>query len=950
MMLSPSSLASTSAAATPEDDLVRRGFDKIHADLGFLMGCLRDVLRDLGRDDIAAVLPWLDEPLDGHAQRRGSLPPRGEQAYALAFQLLNMIEENAAAQMRRARESSEGPEAERGLWAHTLGKLDSQNLAAEQISEAIQAVHVEPVLTVHPTEAKRATVLEQHRALYLLLVERENPIWTPSERETIARSIRASIERLWRTGEILVSKPDIADERRNLLHYLREVFPAVLPRLDGRLRSAWEGAGLDPRYLEERSRLPRLTFGSWAGGDRDGHPLVTAEVTRETLLELRLNALLVLRRRLDTLWEAMSLSSLVQSPPAEFQDALEKLARTVGERAQSVVEAAEEEPWRQYVGLMAARLPSEVSGRRLAPMSVSPTMFERPGAYRFADEVQADLQVLEDSLRSVGAHRIVDSDVAPARRALDVFGLHLAALDVRQNSKFHLKALQQLLEKAGLWNEKLADCWDEPHHLAKRSFFQDELKSPRPFLFARGGVGPEADAVLDCYRVLREHGERFGYAGVGSLIVSMTRSVEDLLAVYLLAREAGLLTMGEGGMVCALPVVPLFETEDDLRRAPAILGAFLSHPLTRRSLEEQQKSSGRARASQQVMIGYSDSNKDAGILASQWALHRGQREIVSVGDHHGVDIRFFHGRGGTISRGAGPTHRFLEALPCASLRGDLRVTEQGETIAQKYANLNTAAYNLELQLAGALGVTVNHARTAPTPHELEPIIEKLAGWSRDAYHRLLRAPGFMEFYSQATPIDALEQASIGSRPARRTGQRSLEDLRAIPWVFSWNQSRFYLPGWYGLGTALKKLANEDRSAFAALQAGIKNYKFGRYVLLNVETNLASADVRLMGAYADLVEDASLRARFLDEIVAEWGRSREMMALLWGHGFEVRRPRMHQTLALRARALEILHHGQIGLLREWREHRASDRDDEAAEMLPQLLLSINAIAAGLRTTG
>lgn len=951
-MLDSLSFTTQDSAAPPdEDELVRRGFSKIHDDLRFLMGCLRDVLRGLGQDDLARVLPWLDgEPDEPRARDAGSLPARTEQAYALAFQLLNMIEENASAQIRREREGSEGLHGERGLWAATLDKLKAQ-ATPQQIQDALSQIHVEPVLTVHPTEAKRATVLEQHRALYLLLIERENPTWTHGEQEAIEEQIKAAIERLWRTGEILLSKPDIADERRNLLHYLREVFPAVLPRLDARLRSAWEHAGLDADFLDERANLPRLTFGSWAGGDRDGHPFVSAEVTRQTLLELRLNALRVLRRQLDALWEKMSLSSLVQSPPAEFQDALEALARKVGD-TDSIVEAAEEEPWRQYVGMMAARLPIEVSSRRLASGPISPEIFERAHVYTLASEVQHDLQVLEDSLRAVGAARIVESDVRPARRALDVFGLHLAALDVRQNSKFHLKALQQLLEKAGLWNPDLALDWEQASSPAKLAFFQSELESPRPFLFG-GQVGPEADEVLDCLRVLREHMEKFGREGLGALIVSMTRSVEDLLAVYLLAREAGLVTVGEGGLRCALPVVPLFETEDDLRRGPDILDAFLAHPLTRRSLEEQSASSGQRRAVQQVMIGYSDSNKDAGIFASQWALHRAQREIVVVGDRHGVDVRFFHGRGGTISRGAGPTHRFLEALPGGSLRGDLRVTEQGETIAQKYANQNTAAYNLELLLAGTLGVSVSHKYLQPqnaAPRELEETAEKLAAWSREAYHKLLRSPGFMDFYQGATPIDALEQARIGSRPSRRTGARSLEDLRAIPWVFSWNQSRFYLPGWFGLGTALERLASEDAGSFEALKAGVGGWKFGRYVLLNVETNLASADVGLMRDYANLVEDAELRARFLDEIVAEYARLRQMLGKLWGHDFEVRRPRMHQTLALRASALDLLHHQQIALLNKWRGLKHEGRDEEAKAMLPQLLLSINAIAAGLRTTG
>ncbi len=399
-------------------------------------------------------------------------------------------------------------------------------------------------------------------------------------------------------------------------------------------------------------------------------------------------------------------------------------------------------------------------------------------------------------------------------------------------------------------------------------------------------------------------------------------------------------------MICALPVVPLFETEADLRGGADILREFLQHPLTQRSLKLQAQDST---PTQQVMVGYSDSNKDSGILASQWALHLGQRQMSAVGDELGVRIRFFHGRGGTISRGAGPTHRFLEALPVGSLSGDVRLTEQGETIAQKFANQNTATYNLELLLAGTTGVTLGGKKGDSREHEMEPIADQLAIWSRDAYKKLLHTEGFIEFFQGATPIDALEHARIGSRPARRTGKRSVEDLRAIPWVFSWNQSRFYLPGWYGIGSALRRLSNEDTLAFEQLTGDVRNWPFMRYVLTNVETTLASADLELMSAYAELVEDRAVRARFMDEISAEWHRSREMLARIFGQSFETRRPRMNETLELRARALKLLHHQQIALLRQWRELRKND-EAQAEAMLPQLLLSINAIASGLRTTG
>jgi phosphoenolpyruvate carboxylase len=932
------------------------GFDKIHRDLQFLIACFSEVLTELGQPELAQSLPWLHEETAPGA----AFPERLGQAYALSFQLLNMIEENAAAMTRRARERNDGLESEQGLWGYVLHRLQEKGVSAEQIAQVLQTERVEPVLTVHPTEAKRAAVLEQHRALYLLLFQRENPIWTDAEKEENRQQIKAAIERIWRTGEILISKPDISDERRNLIYYLRDVFPVVLPRLDARLRHAWANAGFDLKYFDGPQTMPGLHFGTWVGGDRDGHPLVTAQTTRETLEELRQNALTVLHRQLSQLWERLPLSSMMQPPPAELQQGIARLSGELGSAAEIILHANAEEPWRQYVALLMAKLPlnNPFTGQPDAALH-EPDESPLPNRYRISRELEEDLEVLDRSLHAVGAGRLSRSDLLPVRRAVEVFGFHLASLDIRQNSKFHDTALSQLLQATRVqWNElDVADfgSWPEAERLA---FLNAELESPRPFLYAGTPVGPEADAVLDCYRVLVRHIQRYGPRGLGALIISMTRQLSDLLVVYLLAREAGLAKNGSGGLECLLPVVPLFETEDDLRGSAEILRPFLAHPVTQRSLQRHAKSTSSgglppavpSTPVQQVMIGYSDSNKDSGILASQWALQRAQREMTAVGEEFGIDIRFFHGRGGTISRGAGPTHRFLEALPSGSLSGNLRLTEQGETIAQKYANPNTATYNLELLQAGVTGVSLRHKYFRTQPHDLEPIAEQLAVWSRDAYHQLLRMDGFMTFYEGATPIDALEQARIGSRPARRSGRRELSDLRAIPWVFSWNQSRFYLPGWYGIGTALKRLCNENPHGWNHLKEEINTWPFLRYVLTNVETNIASADLQLMGQYAALVEDAGLQHRFFGEIAAEYSRSREMLASLFGHPFEVRRPRMHQTLQLRASALRILHHQQIELLKSWRQLRAGGNDEAASAMLPDLLLSINAIASGLRTTG
>ena len=421
----------------------------------------------------------------------------------------------------------------------------------------------------------------------------------------------------------------------------------------------------------------------------------------------------------------------------------------------------------------------------------------------------------------------------------------------------------------------------------------------------------------------------------------MTRNVSDLLAVYVLAKEAGLLMVDDPGPRCLLPVVPLFETIDDLAASPQILGEFLRSPITRRTLEAQ--TSGGATPSQQVMIGYSDSNKDGGILASQWGLYRAQEALASVAESAGVAIRFFHGRGGTISRGAGPTHRFLRALPPGSMSGALRLTEQGETVAQKYANVITAERHLELLLAGAAGAAIGTHATRDTPHDLEPIMDQLAAASRAAYGQLLQGDRFVEFFRQATPVDVIERSSIGSRPARRTGRATIADLRAIPWVFAWSQSRYYLSGWYGLGSALEDLRDGDRDQYARLVSCVFDWPPLHYVISNAATSIATSDPDVMRIYAGLVDDPVLRSNFLDPILEERQRTMAMLEEIYGGALRDRRPNISRTLELRAPALRLLHERQVRLIRDWR----SDQDDQ---ILSELIETVNAIAGGLGSTG
>lgn len=899
-------------------ELVHAGLESLDREVTEIMECLRTVLRSAATPQLAEALPWLQSGTGPTPVPDD--PGETAQVYSIAFQLLDMIEEQVAHDTRREREKVLGPEAERGLWPQALAAMKAEGRSESEIAATFREVRVEPVFTAHPTEAKRPSVRERHRELHAALVRLEDPALTDRERERAGDLLLAALEALWNTGEIHVEKPTVERELRNALYYLREVFPRTLEETDRNLAWAWEKAGFDPATLAAGGG-PRLRFALWIGGDRDGHPFVTADVTQATLAELRAQALKLYRRELAGCAFHLSIATPEHPVPAGLASRLEALAATLGAEGRAILARNPEEPWRAFAYLLRASLMKE---GQLA----DPTLF--------GDQ----LGVLHDSLLEIGATRAAAGVVAPLRRKLEVFGFHLAELDVRQNSAFHDKAAAQLLTAAGIADGASFGEWPEEKRLA---FLDAELRSARPFLHPRISAGPEADAVRDCYRVLREHWQSHG-AGIGALIVSMTRQLSDLLLVHLFAREAGLTvaTTG-GGSVCPLQVVPLFETLDDLAGAAAIVDAYLSHPIARASLAV----SGHDpitpdRPTQQIMLGYSDSNKDGGILASQWALHDAQQALTAIGSKHAVKLRFFHGRGGTVSRGAGPTDWFVRALPHGSLSGDFRMTEQGETIAQKYAHPENAAYHLESLQACVTHTTSAHLFGKASEDPGLDLMPRLAEWSRQAYRELLETEGFIEFYRQATPIDALEQNQMGSRPSRRTGTASLADLRAIPWVFSWTQARFYLPGWYGVGSALDRLQRESPDDFERLASTILHSTLARYIFTGVETNLVSADRDLMELYASLVRDAAVRERFLGRIHGEYDRARTLLGRLFTRPVAVRRPRFAKTLTLREAPLRVLHRQQVDLLRSWRE--------SGGDLPRDLVFSISAIASGLRNTG
>jgi phosphoenolpyruvate carboxylase len=908
---------------------------KIDRDLAELVACFREVLEEAGHGDVARWLPWSGE----REEPEEPAPPEHlAQASSIAFLLLTLVEQNAAAALRRQQERQEGMAATPSLLGAVLDELREGGATREELARALRRTRVEIVLTAHPTEAKRATVLEHHRQIHRLLAARERRDPTPRELAVIREEVKSWLMLLWQTGDIFLEKPDVASERRQTLHYLTQVLPWALPRLDLRLQQAWKEVWADDDPGKHPAPLPRVHVGSWVGGDRDGHPLVTAEVTRESLRELRLNALLLIHGDLTELARRLSLSDLLQTPPSTLRRKVKEVAETLGDAGREARERNPEETWRQWVNLVLARLPVAVD------QGAGGVLADGAGRYREAAELEADLELLDTSLREVGADRVADRMLQPVRRRVEAFGFHLASLDVRQNSGFHDRALAQILAEAGVD----AEGWAEWPEARRRELLDGELRSRRPLVRPGRIPAGEADAVLSSHRVLAEHALEYGTEGLGALVVSMTRDLSDLLAVHVLAREAGLSVETPDGEVCPLEVVPLFETIDDLDRSPEILRAYLDHPVVRRGIEHRRQRDGVDRPVQQVMIGYSDSNKDGGIVSSLWGLHRAQDALARVGEEAGVRIRFFHGRGGTISRGAGPSHRFLKAIPRHALEGDLRVTEQGETIGQKYGTVDTARYNLELLVAG----TARSAALAPdtdSSHPLEPLMDRLATRSRETYEDLLRTEGFLTFFRQATPIEAIEASRIGSRPARRTGRPTLADLRAIPWVFSWSQARYFISGWYGLGTALDELRQDHPETMEQIRRYLLEWAPLHYIVSNAATSIAFTDPEIMEAYAELVDDAAIRARILGLVRSEHERTVTALEEAYGGPLRQQRPNIAAMASLRREGLRRLHHQQIDLLREWRE--ADEPEDQGTGALPtRLLLTVNAIAAGLGGTG
>ncbi|OEK00172.1 hypothetical protein BFP97_00955 [Roseivirga sp. 4D4] len=902
------------------DELGEQSIRKNKADFYYLIEAFQEVLLALGEEGIAKTMPWVNEPSKISPEQIET--EKFIQALSISFQLLNLIDENNATHHRRKLENHLSPDRIKGSWAETLKHFNDEDIHASDVLKELEKMRVRPVLTAHPTEAKRVTVLEIQRELYKLLVRRENPNLSVSEKDKVRKDIMSLLERWWRTGDIYLEKPRLEDERNNILHYFKNVFPRALDLVDNKLSYAWDKAGFDSDQLKEASHYPVLEFGSWVGGDRDGHPFVTPDFTKETLGVHRQLALQIHLESLKSLVKQLSFSENLVGVPEWFDQKLKDFSDEMGVAGKKILKRNIGEPWRQFTGLMILKLKNSLNTKTLSKPQ-----------YVHASELLSDIEAIKKSLEEVNGDRTIRNCIFPIERKLICFGFHLAKLDIRQNSAYHEKAISQILKMADFEDYDYG-TWSEDKRM---EFLNRELQTSRPFLMPGFKCEGESEQVISYFKVIKDHVDAYGPDGIGSFIISMTRSLSDILVVFLFFREVGLDHE-------PFQVAPLLETIEDLEAGEHIIADYLKHPITQPRFEGKEKI-------QEVMLGYSDSNKDGGILSSRWTIYKTEKILTAVAKKHGFELNFFHGRGGTISRGGGKIHRFLHSMPPGSVSGQIKMTIQGETIANQYANLLNATYHLEMQLSGSAWQTLD--KRSEDPHEFAySILDRLEEKSKKKYRSLIDHPQFIPFYRQVTPIDVLEESKIGSRPSRRTGQTSLDDLRSIPWVFSWSQARFNLTGWFGLGQSLKEIKEETPEDFEKLKTLAESWSFFKYLMIQLETNLLGVDTEIVLAFKALMEDQAVAAELTDLVLADYQLALDLTDEVLGGHREKRRFAKYEDNQLRNQGLAPLHQIQLDQIKQWRSAKASDQQTETSKQksLHNQLLIVNALAGGLKSTG
>jgi phosphoenolpyruvate carboxylase len=831
-------------------------------------------------------------------------------AFSQYFQLANTAE-----QLHRSRELRSLRPAQRRPLRMLMQRLAEEFPGEERadVQAALEHLELRPVFTAHPTESSRQSVLRILRRVGEAL-----------DRGAGDEEVAALVDLLWQTDEIRPGKPTVADEANAIGWYLEQLARSTVPDLVGEFEREARAAG----FTVPDDARP-IVLGSWVGGDRDGNPFVTPEVTREVVAVNADRALRVHLQAVEQLVDELSISTRVVGVSEELRGSLARDRRVLPEIHDRYIRLNQNEPYRLKLSYVRARLEG-------ARFRIRDGAVHVPGRdYLGVAEYLADLQVIDRSLRAHLGDRIADGALARTLRAAKAFGLHLAELDVREHSGKHHAALGAIYDALG----ELDKPYAELTRAERTALLADELDQGRPLVRRHYGLPDEAADVLAIFDMLHAVQHAYGTEVCSTYIVSMCQGVDDLLAVTVLAREAYMVELKQNPR-SSVDLVPLFETVEELSKAGALLDELLSVPGYRRQVHNRDDL-------QEIMLGYSDSNKLAGITTSQWQIQRAQRQLRDVAAKHGIRLRLFHGRGGSVGRGGGPAGEAVMATPFGTVNASMKLTEQGETISDKYSLPALAHDNLEILLSSTLDATLLHTASRldpPTLARFDEAMDCVSDAARAAYRRLVDDPGLPDFFSAATPVDELGRLNVGSRPSKRPGTSAptLDDLRAIPWVFGWTQTRMVVPGWFGLGSGLR---SAREAGYGPVLDEMRGWAFFANLLGNVEMTLAKTDLRIAEFYVNRLVEPTLQPIF-ELIRAEHELTvREVLRLLETTTLLARHPVLRNTLSVRAGYLEPLHHLQVELLAQRRKVAEPDADLNRA-----LLQTVNGIAAGLRNTG
>jgi phosphoenolpyruvate carboxylase len=879
--------------------------------------------RGEGQSALDAVTPHL--PLDAPADEEAVV-----RALGLHLTLLDVADELDRVRRLRARRAGCAPAPAEDSIAAAIATLAALGTTGEEVQAIVDRLQVECVFTAHPTQARRRSVLAKLRRLAGIL-ERRGDAADAADQEALDLALAAEVAALWATAVHRTLRPTVTDEVRTGLYYHDATLWDVAPRVVAALEAA-----LARHYPDVRPPDRPLRFGSWIGGDRDGNPFVTAAVTAETLRLHRGLAVLRHQRELRQLGHYLSFSGRLVPPGPALRATLERLRTRSGGHLDYLGARYPDEPYRLRVGHLVADLARAAEDdvvSRLRGVAAAPPPPLRTGA-----DLEVPLAEISGSLQPAGLGVAVDARIAPLARQVRLFGLHVARLDVRVLGDDLRRALDELLGGLGL-----VEGYAARPPADRQAALERLLAAPAPVLEDAATWSPGTAELLALLRTLNRAAEHYGPGTLGPFIVSLTRGADDLLGVLLLLRWSGL-CLSDQRAEERLAIAPLFETLSDLEGAPRVMDALVGSPAYARHLERL----GRA---QTVMIGYSDSNKDAGYTTAKWALWRAQDALAAWADRAGVALTLFHGRGGSVARGGGPAGRAILAQPPRSVRGRFRLTEQGEVIEQHYGHPEIAAAHLEeLFHAVLLACAPERCVAGRPPDRFVAAMDGLAARGHRAYRALVSegAEG-VAYFREATPIDVIGRLQLGSRPSRRTAGATLDTLRAIPWVFAWQQSRHGVPGWYGLGTALAGWLAEP-GAVALAREMYADWPFFRLLVDDAEQAVARADMDVAAGYATLVGDPALAARVLGDIRAEHRRTvAGLLAITDRPGLLGDRPRLARAIARRAAYVAPLHAMQIALLRRYRA-LGTEEGPEAEILFGRLLTTVVGIAAGLSSTG